>query len=173
MNRKNLVGYRFLVVMVLFSLVLCSQLFAEEYISANDLEAANITSIVDIDGFKIYAVSDKNVTVEMIEVARTASDGEVFNARIKLNGSGKVDSRSIHFITKGKADLTVYLNSSSKTDARVLVLCTLDGTVIASLTAPPDTGTEAGIAKATLPTAGEYVLYSKGSGINIYQVIVE
>ena len=173
MNRKNAIGYRISMVLVLIGLVFCPQLFAEEYISANDLEAATITSMVDIDGFKIFAVSDKNVTVELIEVARTASDGEVFNARIKLNGSGKIDSRSIHFITKGKADLTVYLNSSSKTDARVLVLCTLDGTVIASLTAPPDTGTEAGIAKATLPTAGEYVLYSKGSGINIYQLIVE
>ncbi len=133
-------------------------LFAEEYISANDLDAATITSMVDIDGFKIYAASDKNVTVEMIEVARIASDGEVFNARIKLNGSGKIEYRSIHFITKGKAELTVYLNSSSKTDARVLVLCALDGTVIESLTAPPDTGTEAGIAKASIPAAGEYVL---------------
>ncbi|PKL13879.1 MAG: hypothetical protein CVV52_04160 [Spirochaetae bacterium HGW-Spirochaetae-8] len=173
MSRKNLVGYRILVVLAVVGLVCGAPLFAEEYISANDLDAATITSMVDIDGFKIYAASDKNVTVEMIEVARIASDGEVFNARIKLNGSGKIEYRSIHFITKGKAELTVYLNSSSKTDARVLVLCALDGTVIESLTAPPDTGTEAGIAKASIPAAGEYVLYSKGSGINIYQLIVE
>jgi Zn-dependent alcohol dehydrogenase len=93
---------------------------AEESLNANDLEAAQLTAATEFGAFTIYAKGDKNVTVEVIDAARTAADGEVFNVRIELNGGGAVDYRSIHFTTAGKAEITIYLASSSKTDARIL-----------------------------------------------------
>lgn len=168
---------KILLVMVLVSVFLTGFVVAEDYFSANDLEPAAIKSVTKIDEvFSIYATSEKGVTIEALtgeNAERTASDGEVFNNRIKLNGSGKIEQRSVHFITKGKAKVTVYTNSSSKTDARVLAVVNIkDGSVIAELTAPAD-GTEAGVVSCTVPTAGEYAIFSKGSGINLYQIVVE
>jgi len=172
MQKKNIFGLRAMAIMLVLGLFLCPALFAEEYISANDLEAATIKTTVTIDGFSIFATAEKAVNVEAIDEPRTAQDGEIFNARIKLNGSGKAEYRSVHFTTQGKAALTIYTNSSSKTDARILLLCAVDGTVIGELTAPADSGI-AGMATATIPAAGEYVVYSKSSGINIYQIVVK
>lgn len=171
---KGRMGFgRLVAVCALIMLGSVSMLYAEQYISANDLDAGAITATVTIDGFGLFARSDKGITIEAINEPRTAEDGEIFNARIKLNGSGAIDYRSIHFTVKDKAKVTLYLNSSSKTDARVLVLAKADGTVVAELTAPPDAGTSAGIAKAEISSGGEYVVFSKNSGINIYQIVVE
>jgi len=147
--------------------------FAEDTLNANDLQAAQITAVTKFDPFTVYAKSDKGVTVEAIDAARTAADGEVFNARIKLNGGGALDYRSIHFTTKGQAELTIYLNSSSKTDARVLKVVDAAGTVLAELTAPADDGAVAGTATFTIPKEGEYAVFSANSGINIYQIVVK
>ncbi len=163
--------------MIVMALVLSSVIpfgaFAEETLNANDLQAAQLTAAAKFDGFTIHARSDKGVTIEAIDAARTAADGEVFNARIKLNGGGALDYRSIHFTTKAKAEVTIYLASSSKTDARVLKAVDAAGSVIAELAAPPDDGKAAGIAKLTVPKEGEYVLFSANSGINIYRIVVK
>mgnify|MGYP001431456915 CR=1 FL=1 len=148
-------------------------IFAEESLNANDLQAAQLTAVTKFDGFAVHARSDKGVTIEAIDVARTAADGEVFNARIKLNGGGALDYRSIHCATKAKADVAIYLASSSKTDARVLKVIDAAGSVIAELAAPPDDGKAAGIANLTVPKEGEYALFSANSGINIYQIVVK
>ena len=114
--------------------------FAEVSLNANDLQAAQLTAVTTFDAFTIFAKSDKNVTIEAVDAARTAADGEVFNSRIKLNGGGALEYRSIHFTVKGKAEVTIYLCSSSKTDARVLKLVDAAGTVLAELAAPPGRG---------------------------------
>jgi hypothetical protein len=156
---------------------LCTALAAEEAkgfsLSANDLDPAQVVEVKVIDKFTINAKSDKGVTIEAMDAARTAADGEVFNARIKLNGGGALDYRSISFAVKDKAKLTVYLSSSSKTDARTLKLCDDKGAVIAELVAPPDDGAKAGMATFALPAAGTCVVFSAGSGINIYMIVVE
>lgn len=147
--------------------------FAEVSLNANDLQAAQLTAVTKLDAFTVYAKSDKGVTIEAIEAARTAADGEVFNARIKLNGGGALDYRSIHFTAREKATVTIYLSSSSKTDARVLKLTDAAGTVLAELAAPPDDGAAAGIATFSVPKEGEYAIFSANSGINIYQIVIK
>jgi hypothetical protein len=147
--------------------------FAEVSLNANDLQAAQLVAATTFDAFTLYAKSDKGVTIEAMEAARTAADGEVFNARIKLNGGGALDYRSIHFTVKEKATVTIYLSSSSKTDARILKLVDAAGTVLAELAAPPDDGAAAGIATFAVPKGGEYAIFSAGSGINIYQIVVK
>lgn len=157
---------------LLIGLSLLVPVFAGDFLSANDLEAEKLAANKTFDDFIIKATGDKGVTIEAVDEVREAEDGEIFNARIKLNGSGKADYRSVQFVGERGETLTVYLNSGSKTDARVLILAKADGTVVANLTAPPDTGV-AGIASCTLPENATYVMYSKSSGINIYQIIVK
>lgn len=165
-----------------FMLALCAMIglmaataaSAEEFFTANDLEAAQITATKAFGSFTIFARSDKGVTIEAMSAPRVAVDGELFNNRIKLNGGGAADYRSIHFTVAGATEVAIYTNSSSKTDARTLIVAKLaDGAVVAELVAPPDDEKNAGLAKAALPGAGEYVLYSKSSGINIYQIFIK
>jgi hypothetical protein len=153
--------------------VLPAAVFAEQSVNANDLEPAQIVSVEKLDSFAVYAKSGKGVTVEEIDPARMAEDGEVFNMRIKLNGGGAWDFRSIHFTAPGAAEVVVYLNSSSKTDARVLRAVDAAGTVVSEQPAPPDNGTDAGMAKFSVPAAGEYAIFSASSGINVYRVDVK
>lgn len=155
--------------------VLCAVLapvMADAFISANDLDPAKLSAAAEYDGVYVYATADKGVTIETIDETREAEDGEVFNARIKLNGSGKASYRSIGFNAAAGETLTVYLNSSSKSDARSLIVAKADGTTVATLTATPDTGT-AGMASVKLPSAGDYLVYSKSGGINVYMLISE
>lgn len=164
----------FLLLCLMASLFTAATLGAEEFFTANDLEAAQITATKAFGTFAIFAKSDKGVTIEAMSAPRVAADGEVFNNRIKLNGGGAADYRSIHFTAAGATEVVIYTNSSSKTDARTLILVKLaDGAVITELVAPPDDEKNAGIAKAALPGAGEYILYSKSSGINIYQIFIK
>ena len=147
---------------------------AEEFFTANALAPAQLAANKAFGTFVIFARSDKGVTIEAMSAPRVAADGEVFNNRIKLNGGGAADYRSIHFTAAGASEIVVYMNSSSKTDARALALARLaDGAVIAELVAPPDDEKNAGAAAAMLPGAGEYVIYSKNSGINIYMILVK
>lgn len=158
-------------ILLILSAIL-SPLAAEAFLSANDLEDAKLTSPVEYDGVTIYATSDKGVTIETIEDTREAEDGEIFNSRIKLGGSGKPEYRSIGFSAGEGETLTVYLNSSSKSDARTLVVAKADGTQVATITAPQD-GDVAGMGSVALPEAGDYLVYSKSSGINVYMLISE
>ena len=159
-----------LVATMAMALAMTAFLFAGDFISANDLEEMSITAPYEADGVQILATAEKGVDVESLDDnPREAEDGEIFNMRIKLNGSGKADYRAIQFTADGECELCVYLNSSSKTDARTLVVAKADGTQVATLVAPPDDGV-AGFASCILPEAGEYIVYSKSSGINIYML---
>lgn len=152
---------------------------AEDYLSANDLQKETVMDVKIIDDiFSVYANEEKAVNFDTGCATHTAEDGEVFNNRIKLNGSGNVDARSIHFVTKGPATVTVYLNSGSKTEARTLVCANVaDGAAVANIVAAADivvgNSYQAGIQSFAVPAAGEYALFSKKSGINVYQIIIE
>lgn len=150
-----------------------TSLVAQEVFSANDLDPANLVETKTWGNFKIAARSDKNVTIEAMDVPREAPDKELFNNRIKLNGAGAAEYRAVVLTVKQKGEVVVYCNSSSKTDARILLLVDLSsGQTVAELSAEPDTGTKAGLVKASLPAAGTYALYSKSGGINIYQIVI-
>lgn len=68
--------------------------------------------------------------------------------------------------------MKVYLNSSSKPEARTLVVADSTGAQIGAITAPVDGG-EVGIGTFEIPSDGSFFLWSKKSGINIYMIIVE
>jgi hypothetical protein len=156
---------------VALALVLTASLAAEASLSANDLTPGAVTTAQAWDGFTVLATPEKGVTVEAVDKPRTAPDGEVFNLRIKLNGGGSAEFRAIRFVTSGPAKVSVYANSSSKTDARLLKLVGQDGGV-AELPAPPDDEAHAGLLEASVAAAGTYWLYSASGGINLYAVEV-
>ena len=160
----------FIILLVAFFAL--STVFSTAYISVNDLDAEKVTETKDYDGVVFVATPDKHMTIEMLDDGREAEDGEVFNGRIKLEGSGKSTQRAIKFdAVKGEV-LKVYLNSSSKTEARTLVVADSTGAQIGAITAPVDGG-EVGIGTFEIPSDGSFFLWSKKSGINIYMIIVE
>ena len=160
------------VIILLVAFFALSTVFSTAYISVNDLDAEKVTETKDFDGVVFVATPDKHMTIEMLDDGREAEDGEVFNGRIKLEGSGKSTQRAIKFdAVKGEV-LKVYLNSSSKTEARTLMVADSTGAQIGAITAPVDGG-EVGIGTFEIPSDGSFFLWSKKSGINIYMIIVE
>ena len=160
------------VIILLVAFFALSTVFSTAYISVNDLDAEKVTETKDFDGVVFVATPDKHMTIEMLDDGREAEDGEVFNGRIKLEGSGKSTQRAIKFdAVKGEV-LKVYLNSSSKTEARTLVVADSTGAQIGAITAPVDGG-EVGIGTFEIPSDGSFFIWSKKSGINIYMIIVE
>ena len=155
-------------------LLLASLLAAEASISANDLDTAKYTAPVTIDSFTINGSESKAIEIQEMD-ERTAPDGEIFNNRIKLNGAGKKDQNSITFEAKKGETVTVYLNSSSKTDERVLNLFTpTDATPIQTMPAPPATSDmTAGMGTFTIEKDGVYTIGSAKSGIYIYAIVIE
>ena len=160
-------------ILVIMTLILLSSaLYAAVFISANDLEEEKLTETKEIDGFTFIATPDKHMTIEYLSDGRESEDGEVFNGRIKLEGSGKSSQRAIKFEALKGEVLKVYLNSSSKTEARTLVIADMAGAQVGAITAPVDGG-EVGIGTFEIPSDGTFYLWSKKSGINIYMLIVE
>ena len=159
---------------VLFTIMalVISGVFATAFISVNDLEPEKVVETKEYEGVVFIATPDKHMTIESLDDGREAEDGEVFNGRIKLEGSGKISQRAISFQGKKGEVLTVYLNSSSKTEARTLVIADSTGAQIGALTAPVD-GSRVGIQSFEIPSDGTYYIWSKKSGINIYMLIVE
>lgn len=157
-----------------FALCPAPALFAEQFLSANDLETGAFTSPKTVDTFIITATAEKNMQVDPQTPAITAADGEVFNNRIKFGGGGAATYRSLKFTTAAKAEMTVYLASSSKTDARVLCLVNAaDGSVVAEIPAPAYNDATCEKSTVTVPAAGDWYIMSKSSGLYLYQIIVK
>ena len=85
------------VIILLVAFFALSTVFSTAFISVNDLEAEKVTETKDYDGVILIATPDKYMTIEMLDDGREAGDGEVFNGRIKLEGSGKSSQRAIKF----------------------------------------------------------------------------
>ncbi|AEJ18792.1 hypothetical protein [Gracilinema caldarium] len=159
------------VIIIGLALFLSIPVMSQVIISANDLNNEQVTNVKIVGDVKILAKPDKAVSIEAMDVPRESVDGEVFNNRIKLNGSGTLEYRAIVLNLTKKGQLTVYCNSSSKTDTRILVLVNaVDGNIVSEGNAEPDLGTKAGMCHFNVPNAGLFLLYSKSGGINIYQI---
>jgi hypothetical protein len=147
--------------------------FAKDTLDAESQKAGQITSPTKAGSFTIIGTSDKGVTIEPMDKNRTAKDKTVFKARIKLNGSGGADARAVSVSVKQKAKVTVYLSSGSKTEERILLVSDKDGNVAGEITAPGEDDATAWVGTVEIAKAGEYFIFSKKSGINIYKIVVE
>ncbi|AEH51446.1 right-handed parallel beta-helix repeat-containing protein [Pseudothermotoga thermarum] len=134
----------------------------------SELESQKITSPVRFGPFLITATADKPVDIE--PHSKVASDGTTFTKRLKLNGAGTAEYRSIHFSVNRAATVIVYLISSSSSEDRQLNLYKLDGTLVGSVPALGKS-IEKQIFKITEP--GDYYLASPRAGVNIYYIRIE
>ncbi|WP_435736391.1 carbohydrate-binding protein [Cellulosimicrobium sp. PMB13] len=138
-------------------------------LDVNDLAPGDYASVVDTGtDFTIYATAAKKVTVDAAD--RVSDRGDVFSQRIKLNGSGSADARSLHF-TVGAEDVPtqVVVNArSSGASDRALALYGATGEV-ARVPAPADDETLP-VATATIDidAPGDYYLASPSSGVNVF-----
>lgn len=146
--------------------------FAEGYFSAEDHEKGTITADVELeDGFVLHATEEKYMNFSK-KPTHVSASGEEFNMALQLQGSGKAGYRSVSFPAKKGETITVYGNSTSKTDVRPLIVANAAGKSLKELPMDIDgqAGTVASEGKFTVPEDGTYYLYSKKSGINIYYV---
>lgn len=170
MRFKNYLTMLFVIVLITIPCVL----FAEDVLSANDLQAnPSVTAPMTVGKFKIMATSEKAVTIDVLETATKSEDGEIFNMRINLKGGGSGDYRSVRFTAKKGAEIKVYLASSSKTDARVMRLCDAKGKTVAEFSGAPYTDANASMGTVKIPANGEYYLFSVSSGMYIYMIIIK
>ncbi len=162
-----------IVFVVLSALLAVSTLNAAAYMNANDLEPGRITSEVTYeDDVRLVGTDSKHMTVEEMQDAQEAPDGEIFNNRIKLEGSGNVNQRVVKFPANEGEVLVLYAHSSGDA-VRTLALVNLDtGAEVAAINVPMKND-PVGISETEIPSDGDYALYSKGSGINIYCLICE
>ena len=146
---------------------------AENFVfNASEQTAGDITEITTIGDFTVNATSDKKVTID--ENKKFSDSGMEFTQRLKFNGSGAADKRSISFTTTGPATITVYAMSGNKSEDRPLLLVASDGVTeldsqLALGVAPDDI-----IAALTykVDAAGTYYLWSKSSSISVYYIEV-
>lgn len=137
--------------------------------------AGDIIEVTTIDGLKIYATSEKGVTID----GSTKTVDEVkYTQRLKLNGGGVFgedgtpSTRVLEFSVTGACDIDVVaISGNSKATDRYLVLKTSDGTQIS------DDATIIDGAKAysynykyTGTDAATIYLYSGNSSINLYDI---
>lgn len=150
--------------------------FAEKYVSANDLELGTITADKALeDDFTIKATEEKSVEISKhsSENPNTIPTGEVFTQRIKLGGSGSVDARSIGFPAKAGQKVTIYGLSSSKTDSRVIAVFAADGTQVGGVNVEPYSASAISSGTVTIPADGNYFVGSKKSGVWVFEIVVE
>ena len=155
-------------------LMLCTAAFAEGYFSAEDMEKGTITEDKAVeDGFVLHATSEKYMNIAKKPMHK-ASNGEEFSMALQLQGSGNATFRSVSFPAKAGETITVWGNSTSKSDMRPIVVAGPDGKVIKELPMDIDgeAGTPASDGSVKAPVDGTYTIYSKKSGINIYKINV-
>ncbi len=151
------------------TLLFGASVFAEGYLSANDVEMGMVTTDKkEEDGFVIHG-AQKSIEVTKADIK---IEGEKFTQRFKMGGSrveaGGAPVCVISFPAKKGETLTVYGLSSSKTAARVAEVYDSNKEVVASLPMAVYNESEPTVATFKIPADGTYSIGSKSSTIYIY-----
>ena len=142
------------------------------FLNVGEMSVGTISEAVDIGAFTIHPAPADKTAIAVDANSKTADDGKVFTQRLKLGGTFVKDTkaRSISFVTKGKATVTVYAMSSSSSADRKLALYSDTSEILQEVDAKGKTLDKQTF---TINEAGEYYLGSTDSGINIYGVLLE
>ncbi|MBD5787865.1 right-handed parallel beta-helix repeat-containing protein [Cellulosimicrobium terreum] len=138
-------------------------------LDASDLAPGSYTTVVDTGtDFTIRATASKAVTVDATD--RVSDRGDAFTQRIKLNGSGTADARSLHF-TVGADDVPtqVVVNTrSGGSGDRALALYDASGEIARVDALADDATVPVATAVIDIDAAGDYYLASPSSGVNVF-----
>ena len=132
------------------------------------LEPGDITADLTAGDFTVTATDDKAVTVDAAD--RTSDRGDQFTHRLKLNGAGAAENRSLRFDATAGTEVTVHTRSGSESDDRALALYDTAWTEVDSVVAAADDGdipVETQV--LTVPRDGTYWLASPSSGVNVFR----
>lgn len=153
------------------SLLLGASVFAEGYISANDLEKGPITSVKnEEDGFVLLATVEKSMEVKGCD-SKNVGD-ETFTQAISTKGSGNAQKkeRVITFPVKAGETVNIFANNSGS-GSRPLHLVNMD--TLEEVKAFAVTSMKEGpiyVDSAKISADGTYGLYSTGGGMYIYKI---
>lgn len=133
----------------------------------SNASVGEVLSVTNFNGFEVNPATDTGSAVT-IEKNSKSYNGVSYTNRLKLGGTGSLNSRSVKFTTTGEAIFTVIGVSSSSTATRVGNVWNENGEVVATA----EIGTSIGAYKFAIPGAGTYTFGSAASGINIYELKV-
>jgi hypothetical protein len=146
-------------------------------LNANDISTGNITSNTYAGTSNFFTLkaddttNSKGALQHHFTVDSNKKSGPVsgtnYTQRIKSNGAGTKDYRSIHFTTSG-ASTVIIEGMSSSSDSRTSTLYKNDGTVVGSLT---NDGSAIGSTTINVSAPGSYYI-TQDNGFNYYGVIV-
>ncbi len=129
---------------------------------------AQTTTDFSIGAFKVIA----NGGVQIDAVSDVASDsGKSFEYCLNTKGSGNTGKRAVSFTVDSSVKLNVWARSGGDGD-RYLAVVNSAGTEVATITAVGKANTVLSATPIEL-SADTYYIYSKGSGINIYDIEIE
>ena len=135
-----------------------------------DANAITFTETTTVDGLTLVATSEAKLD---IDANNKKVDGVQYTHRLKLNGTGKAESRNVNFDVDGPAKIEVVLMSASSSADRTLNIYagSYEGTLIGTMEA-----LGASAQKLTINyTGGATTIFmgSADSGINLYYISVE
>ena len=134
-------------------------------LNVSDLPTGDITADLDLDEYTIKS----GTTVDTHK--KTSDEGVEFTQRLKLNGTGSKDSRSVHFSIDGEAELKIYALSASSSAARQLGIYKAETEeLVATIEVTNESPLKAKYVGLT--EAGDYYIASPSSGVNIYYLEV-
>ncbi|WP_277210935.1 carbohydrate-binding protein [Isoptericola croceus] len=136
-------------------------------LDASTLSTGDYTSDVVVGDFTLHATTAKAVTVDAH--ARTSDRGDEYTQRLKLNGAGDAEQRSLAITVDEPTEVLVHARSGSGSADRTLALYDASWTEVDSVPALADDGSVP-IATEILevPAAGTYWIASPASGVNVY-----
>lgn len=166
-----------LITVIVASLLLGASVFAEGYLSANDLTVgAIIGDKKEEDGFVVHGPADasgKGFLVEDKAKDPATCGEEKITNRISAKGAGSLTERSISFPAKAGEIIYIYARSSNKKSARAIKVVNAAGTEIAEVMGEPDQDSK--VIKALtvkVPAADTYTVYPVGGGAYFYMIQV-
>ena len=135
----------------------------------SDWDAGDITATTIIDNLEVAAAADATVTVD--NNSKSIDDFN-FTRRIKMGGTGKAESRNLHFKVAGNCDITVYGMSASSSETRTLNIDT--GSFGNNVATFENDGKAIGKVEYSYKGGeADVYVYSQKSGFNIYGIVVK
>ena len=137
-------------------------------------DLSTVGALETTENFKVgeFDVIAGGSTVKVNAVTDVMSDsGEAFAWKLALGGSGNTGKRAVSFTVPSASTVTVWSRSTGDGD-RTLAVTAADGTVVTNMTAVGKANTV--LSGTTVKLApGKYYIYSTGSGIDIYDIVIK
>ncbi|MDE7213788.1 MAG: InlB B-repeat-containing protein [Anaeroplasmataceae bacterium] len=140
-------------------------------ITFDSLATGTVTSVTTSTGATVQK-GNSSKDIKIAEANKTVN-GTQLSKYVNVAGGGNYTDLSIAFTTTKKANITIYYaNPGSSGNERYIALYTADGLVDQNATGAAPGGSIVSYTYTNM-AAGSYAATSKGSGLNIYMIVIE